>query len=53
MTYREALTAAGSFSALASRLRGPEPQPGDSGGTHWWPDDLIDRLIEEALSPSR
>jgi hypothetical protein len=53
MTFREALASAGSFSALASRLRGPEPKPTASRGTHWWPDDLIDRLIEEALTAAR
>jgi hypothetical protein len=48
--FREALAAAGSMAALADRLSGPEPEPSGSGGTHWWPDDLIDRLIEETLT---
>jgi hypothetical protein len=50
MTFREALAAAGSMSALADRLR-PEgaPAPGWARAGHWIPDDLIDRYLEEAM----
>jgi hypothetical protein len=41
------------FSALTSRLREPEPQLADAAGTHWWPDDLTDRPIEEALTAAQ
>jgi hypothetical protein len=50
MTFREALAAAGSMSALADRLRPiGAPAPAWSGPGHWLPDDLIDRFIEEAM----
>ena len=54
MTFREALAAAGSMSALADRLRPiGAPAPAWRGPGHWLPDDLIDRLIEEALTATR